>query len=225
MTELVRVLGRLVEEVELGADAGAQAHDDLLADRVDRRVGDLREQLLEVAEERRLAVREAPGSALSLPIEPIGSAPARHRRDEDPQVLLRVAEGHLDGTRLGWTPGQRDVGLGQVGEVDGVLLVPLAVGLLGGDLALDLVVLDDPALLEVDQEELARLQATEALDARGLDAEQAGLRAQDDEAVLGLAPAAGRRPLRSSVAPMTLPSVKQTAAGPSHGSIRHEWKA
>ena len=35
----------------------------------------------------------------------------------------------------------------------------------------------------------------------------------------------GRRPLRSSVAPMTRPSVNATAAGPSHGSIRHEWYA
>ena len=35
----------------------------------------------------------------------------------------------------------------------------------------------------------------------------------------------GRSPLRSSVAPITRPSVKATAAGPSHGSIRHEWNA
>ena len=35
----------------------------------------------------------------------------------------------------------------------------------------------------------------------------------------------GRRPLRSSVAPISRPSVNEIAAGPSHGSIRHEWKA
>ena len=35
----------------------------------------------------------------------------------------------------------------------------------------------------------------------------------------------GRRPLRSSVAPITRPSVKAIAAGPSHGSIRQEWNA
>ena len=35
----------------------------------------------------------------------------------------------------------------------------------------------------------------------------------------------GRSPLRSSVAPITRPSVKATAAGPSHGSMRQEWKA
>ena len=32
----------------------------------------------------------------------------------------------------------------------------------------------------------------------------------------------GRRPLRSSVAPITRPSVNVTAAGPSHGSMRHD---
>ena len=33
----------------------------------------------------------------------------------------------------------------------------------------------------------------------------------------------GRRPLRSSVAPITRPSLKATAAGPSQGSISDEW--
>ena len=34
---------------------------------------------------------------------------------------------------------------------------------------------------------------------------------------------AGRRPLRSSTAPTTVPSVKHTAAGPSQGSIKEAW--
>ena len=33
----------------------------------------------------------------------------------------------------------------------------------------------------------------------------------------------GRRPLRSSVAPITRPSLNATAAGPSHGSTSEEW--
>ena len=36
---------------------------------------------------------------------------------------------------------------------------------------------------------------------------------------------AGRRPLRSSTAPITVPSVKLTSAGPSHGSISVEWNS
>ena len=34
----------------------------------------------------------------------------------------------------------------------------------------------------------------------------------------------GRRPLRSSTAPITVPSVKQHGRGPSHGSINAAWK-
>ena len=56
---------------------------------------------------------------------------------------------------------------------------------------LDLLVLDDPPLDEVDEEDLARLQAPEALDVLRAHAEHPGLRAQDDVAVLGLHPAAG----------------------------------
>ena len=46
--ELMGLVGRLRQQVDLGADAGRQAHHDVLADRVHRRVGDLGEQLLEV---------------------------------------------------------------------------------------------------------------------------------------------------------------------------------
>ena len=34
---------------------------------------------------------------------------------------------------------------------------------------------------------------------------------------------AGRKPLRSSVAPIERPSVKAIAAGPSHGSVSEAW--
>ena len=54
--ELVAVVGRLAEQVDLRADAGLEAHHDRLADRVDGRVGDLGEQLLEVGEQRRARV-------------------------------------------------------------------------------------------------------------------------------------------------------------------------
>ena len=36
---------------------------------------------------------------------------------------------------------------------------------------------------------------------------------------------AGRSPLRSSTAPITVPSVKVTSAGPSQGSISVEWNS
>src|SRR3954454_20790926 len=86
-----------------------------------------------------------------------GLLPARrHRRHQHAQVLLRVAEGHLaQQQRL--DAGQRDVGGREVGEVDAMVVEPLAVRALPGDLGLDLGVLDDPVALEVDEEELAGL--------------------------------------------------------------------
>ena len=39
------------------------------------------------------------------------------------------------------------------------------------------------------------------------------------ESVIGDGDRSGRSPLRSSAAPHVLPSVKQSAAGPSHGSL------
>jgi hypothetical protein len=62
--------------------------------------------------------------------------------------------------------------------------------------------LDDAALLGVDQEHAAGLQAALAHDLGGVDVEHARLGGHDDEAVLGDPVAAGRRPLRSSTAPI-----------------------
>ncbi len=192
--QLVRVLGRLGEQVALAADPGDQRHHDVLADRVDRRVGDLCEELLEVAEQRRAAVRQH-GQRVVVAHRPerLGAA-GGHRGDQHALVLLRVAERQLAQLRR-LQPGHRDVRLGEVVEVHGVLLEPLAVGLARGDVALDLLVLDDAMALEVDEKQLARLQAPEALDLLGLDRQQAGLRAEDHEAVVGLDPAARTQPV------------------------------
>ena len=90
--ELVRVLGRLVEQVALVAQRGGQAHHDLLADRVDRRVGDLREQLLEVGEQRRRLVGEHGQREVVAHRADRLLGLDRHRREQHAQVLLRVAE-------------------------------------------------------------------------------------------------------------------------------------
>ena len=71
------------------------------------------------------------------------------------------------------------------------LVEPLAVRRAAGDLRLDLLVLDDPAAGQVDQEQVAGLQATLAQDVLGRLVEHAGLGGEDDPAVLRLHPAAG----------------------------------
>ena len=80
-------------------------------------------------------------------------------------------------------------------------------------------------LLEVDEEELARLQAAEALDLLRLDRQQAGLGAEDDEAVVRLDPAAGAQAVAVERRADDAAVGEATAAGPSHGSMRQEWNA
>ena len=188
--QLVRVLGRLVEQVALRADAGGDAHHDRLADRVDRRVRDLREELLEVGEQRRLAVGEhGQREVVAHRADRLGGA-GRGRAEQHAQVLLRVAERELaQAQRLGARHGR--LGLGQVGEPDDAVAVPVAVGLARRDVALDLLVGDDAPRLEVDEEQLAGLQAALADDVGGRLVHHAGLGAEHDPAVLGLQPAAG----------------------------------
>jgi hypothetical protein len=115
--------------------------------------------------------------------------------------------------------------LGQVVEVDQAGVQPLVVRVLGGELGLDLVVLDDAALVGVDEEHPAGLQPALADDGGRVDVEHADLGGQHDEAVVGDPVAEGRRPLRSSTAPIWVPSVNATQAGPSHGSISEEWNS
>ena len=68
-------LGLRIEQVALGADRGPDRGHELLADRVERRIGDLREQLLEVVGQRPRRGGSARRCAASLPIEPSGSSP------------------------------------------------------------------------------------------------------------------------------------------------------
>jgi hypothetical protein len=113
--------------------------------------------------------------------------------------------------------------LRQLVEVELLGVQPLLVRVLGGQFGLDLLVGDDAALGGVDQEHPARLQA-HPLDHPG----GSRSRTPTSEAITTRPSSVtqirdGRRPLRSSTAPTTVPSEKHTEAGPSHGSISDAW--
>ena len=154
--ELPGVLRRLVEQIALRADARTHAHHERLADRVDRRIGHLREQLLEVRVEKRLTARERGERRVVTHRADRFLRVPRKRREDRLHVLLCIAEEQLAGAqRLGGRRGRRRGG--QLGEPQLLLLDPGAVGLSGRDDALRLLVRDDPSLREVDEEELAGL--------------------------------------------------------------------
>ena len=175
---------RAHEQVVLGPDQGAERRDQLLADRVQRGVGHLGEELGEVVEHQPWPVRQRGDRAVgSHRADRLGPG-AGHGGDQHPQLLLGVAEGLLpayDGL-----VGVHDVlALGQVLQVQDARVQPLVVREGGGQRGLDLLVLDDPAADRVDEEHPARLQPTLA-DHRGrVDVEHADLAGEDDQPVVG----------------------------------------
>ena len=84
--------------------------------------------------------------------------------------------------------GVEAVGLlvgGEVGQLDALLAEPLAVGAAGGDVHLELFVVDDAAFLEIDEEHAAGLEATFFGDRFGGDGEDADFGGHDDEIIFG----------------------------------------
>jgi hypothetical protein len=143
-------------QVALRADRRAQAGHQLLPDGVQRRVGDLGEQLVEVVVEQPGAggQRRDRGVGAHRP-DRLGAGPG-HRRYEDLQLLLGVAEGLLAAQHR--VVGVDDVlALRQRPQRDDAGVQPVGVGLRRGQLGLDLVVFDDAAGGGVDQEHPARL--------------------------------------------------------------------
>ena len=85
--------------------------------------------------------------------------------------------------------------VGQVVEVDQAGVQPLVVRVLGRELGLDLVVLDDPVLVGVDQEHPARLEPALAGDRGGVEVEDADLGGEHHQAVVGDPVARGAQPV------------------------------
>ena len=117
--------------------------------------------------------------------------------------------------------------LGEVGEADQAGVQPLVVGVLGGELGLDLLVLDDAAAASVSTRNIRPgcsrpLRTTVAR----VEVEHADLGGEHDEAVVGDPVAAGAQAVAvEHRADRAVPSVKATQAGPSHGSISVEWNS
>ncbi len=173
------------EQVRARADEGHERHDELLADRVDRRVGHLREELAEVRVERLGPVRQHRERRVVAHGADGLLARDRHRRHQHLQVFLRVAEGLLAVEELVGV-GRRDVVRRRdVLEADLGAVEPVLVRALAREVALQLVVGHDAAVLDVHQQHLARLQAPLPDDLLLRDVEHAHLRGHDDQVVVG----------------------------------------
>ena len=149
-----------VKEVALGAEGGLRGRDQLFADRVDGRVRDLGEELLEVVVEQPRPVGEHRQGGVVAHRAGGPQGAGGHRLQVHAQVLEGEAEDLL--ALQDFLVAAFDALVGgrrQVVEVDEAVVQPLAVGVLAGDPVLELLVGDDPPLSGVHQEHAPRLQA------------------------------------------------------------------
>ena len=147
---------------------------EALAQRVDGRVGDLREELVEVVEERARVTGEHGERNVGAHGRQGRLARVGHGAHGLLDVIEVVAvtgqalgEGHfgidgLEGVLLA---------LGKICHREGLLVDPVAEGLLSGKVGLDLVVPDDAALGGIDDEHLAGTERARLQNLVGLDGE------------------------------------------------------
>ena len=151
----------------------------------ERRLGDLREELLEVVEERLGAVGEDGQRGVRAHRPERLLAVVAHRPEDVLDVLKGVPE-RLLAVEQGVPLDRLDrAGVGHLGERHHVVVEVLAVRLLGGDPVLQLLVVDDPPFDQVDEEHLARFEPPLRDDVLGGDVEAADLRGHHRQAVLG----------------------------------------
>ena len=174
-----------VEQVRPRPDERDEAHHQLLADRIDRRVRHLREVLLEVGVQQLGLVGQHRHRRVVAHRAHRLLARVRHRRHQELEALLRVAERLLQIEQRHVGLLARDLlGQRQVADLDLRALQPLLVGVARGEIGLQIVVGDDAALLEVDQQHLAGLQAPLPRDVLLGDRQHAGLRGHDHRSSL-----------------------------------------
>ena len=181
----VTVFGSFPEQVSIRSDIDMGIRDDLLPERVDRRVGDLGKLLFEVIEEKLVLV----GEDRKRDIHPHGSDGLtgihRHWKDRVEHVLIRIAECLVQ-------PVSLFLGIGldflvRNGEIRKLLemhVEPLPVGRLSGIVLLELLIRDKTTFLRIDQEHFARLQAGFFHDFRLVEVEDADLRRENEHIIL-----------------------------------------
>mmetsp|Transcript_21078 Transcript_21078/g.39507 ORF Transcript_21078/g.39507 Transcript_21078/m.39507 type:complete len:1048 (-) Transcript_21078:533-3676(-) len=213
----VNVAG-VFEHVAFWPNGADERHDQLLPDGVDRGVGNLGEELLEVVgNSARLGAKHSESGVVTHAAEGLLAADA-HREQEHLHGLRRVpkhvqaAVGSVE-VELG---APRPSLLGPVLEVDGLVLQPLSVGALRRDLLLDLVVRDDPGRLKVDEEHLSGLEAVLDLDVLVLQLwDDSDLRREHDMVVLGDVVPGRSQP----IAVERRPDVAPVGEGDHRGSV------
>ena len=174
-----------VEQVRPRSDEGHERHDQLLADRVDWRVGHLGEVLLEISVQQLRLGGERRNRRVGAHRADRFLAGLGHRHHQEFDAFLRVAEGLLTVEQADIGARRRCAAPRQLMHADLGAVEPLLVGMRARQLSLDLLVGDDAALFEIDQQHLAGLEPPLLDNAVLGDRQHAGLRGHDHQPVLG----------------------------------------
>ena len=150
------VLRLVLQQVAVAAHVYRRIGDDFLPNGVDRRVGDLREELPEIGKQHLMLFRKHG----QRNIRPHGSRRLRagtgHGKDDLLHVLVGIAESLVQPIPGGLLQRRNGmVGQRQVVERKQVAVQPFAIGLAGGVFFLQLAVLDDSLLHRIHQQHLA----------------------------------------------------------------------
>ena len=165
-----------------GADVARQRHDQLLADGVHRRVGDLGELLAEEIEESLGFPRQHGDRRVVAHRNQRSGRSRSHRPDDAVDLLPVVAEGAQQlGVILHLV--RHAASAGDVFQKNAVVVQPLVIGMFVGQPALYLVVEQNLPLLGIDHDDLARLQTPFRLDIGGRNVQHARLGGDDHQPV------------------------------------------
>ena len=158
--EHAAVVGLILQQITIRTDVDGRIRDDLLAEGVDRRVGDLCEELLEVVEQELVLLAEHRKRNIMAHRCGLLDAVLCHREDHGLHVLIAVAENLIEAVthllRVRRDLPIRDL---QVLDVEEVPVEPLTVRLTCRIGFLALLVCDDALRLRVDEQHTARLES------------------------------------------------------------------
>ena len=178
------VLGVFIEQISLRAYVGDRRHDQLLANRVNGGVSDLREKLLEVVEQELRPVRETSQRDIDAHGADRLLTHGRHGTQNHAPVFHGVAE-HALALEQGVEIRALDLlRLRQILGVDQLLIKPFAIRLPRRIRLLDFLVLDDAAFFRVDEEHATGLQPPLVTHVLRSDFQYAGLGRHHDQVVV-----------------------------------------
>ena len=174
-----------IENVRPRTDKGDQAHHQFLADRIDRRVRYLGEVLLEIGVQHLRLVRHRRNRRIGTHRTDGFLTGGRHWRHQQLGVFLGVAKGLLPVEQRNIATKGARFHRFQVFQNELGMLQPFAIGMLGRNPALDLVIGNDAAFFEIDQQHATGLQPPFLDDLLLCHRKNACFRRHDDPVIVG----------------------------------------